>query len=459
LREAIRSERLRPGTRLPSSRTLAVDLGIARNTVADAYGQLVAEGWLASRSGSGTWVAERTTPVQVPATPAGQGVGRFRYDLRPGTPNLAAFPRSAWLTAARRVLSTSSYDVLGYSDPRGLLPLRTALADYLSRARGVAVAPDGIVVCAGFTQGLELLCEVLRGRGAACLAVEAYGQDLSQRIAEAKGLATMTLPVDAGGAAVDQLGDTEAVLLTPAHQFPLGVPLDPLRRRHIVEWASHTGALIVEDDYDGEFRYDRRPVGALQALAPEQVVYAGTASKSLAPGLRLGWLVLPTHLVEEVAAAKARLGRLSSSLDQLVLAELIASGAYDRHVRRSRLTYRWRRDRLTATLRRDVPEVRVTGIDAGLHALVELPDGDSEDDIVARAATHGLALDGLSRYRLGQQPHSPALVLGYATPPDHAYTTALARLAAVLTSQPQASEVERIGPHVGTPSDERVLPW
>ena len=434
IRDAVRSGRLLPGVRLPASRVLAVDLGVARNTVADAYGHLVAEGWLVSRQGAGTWVAERVAPLHVPASPIATEASRIRYDLRAGEPDVSAFPRSTWLAAAKRALDAAPHDVLGYGDPRGLPQLRATLADYLSRARGVVVTPERIVVCAGFAQGLELLCEVLRARGAVTVAAEAYGHPRHRHIVEMNGLRLTSVPVDAGGAVIDELDDAAAALLTPAHQFPLGVPLIASRRRRAVEWAVRTGALIIEDDYDGELRYDRPAVGALQALAPEHVVYAGTASKCMAPGLRLGWLVLPAHLVDVVVEAKDSMGRLSSTLDQLTLAEFIASGAFDRQVRRVRLTCRRRRDRLVAALDRQAPQVRVTGMIAGLHALVQLPLGQREEDLVARAARHGLAIEGLSVYSAGENQHGPALIVGYARPPGHAFTTALARLCAVVAT-------------------------
>jgi GntR family transcriptional regulator / MocR family aminotransferase len=432
LRDAVRTGRLRPGARLPSSRTLAQDLGLARNTVADAYGQLVAEGWLVARRGAGTRVGERPRAVEAPPPPAAHQPRAPRYDLRPGVPDLAAFPRAGWLAAMRRVLDQAPYEALGYCDPRGRPELRRALAEYLARARGVRVAADRLVVCSGFTQGLALLCEVLRARGAQRLAMESYAQPSHREVVAARGLAPAELPVDAHGAVLGALGDADAALLTPAHQFPLGPPLAPARRTAAVEWALDTGGLVIEDDYDGEFRYDRQSVGAMQALAPEHVVYAGTASKTLAPGLRLGWLALPADLVDEVVAAKALADRHSSALDQLVLAEFIAAGAYDRDVRRARLAYRRRRDRLVAALRRDAPAARLAGIAAGLHALVELAAGRREDDVVAGAAEHGLAVEGLDAYRGGEQQHGPALVVGYATPPEHAFTGALARLTAVL---------------------------
>jgi GntR family transcriptional regulator / MocR family aminotransferase len=433
LRDAVSSGRLLPGTRLPSSRALAADLGIARNTVADSYGQLIAEGWLEARHGSGTWVAERTAAAPAtPAIPAAAQARQNRYDLRTGVPDVSAFPSSRWLAAARKALLSAPNAALGYADPRGLPELRAALAGYLSRARGVAVTPDRIVVCAGFAQGLELLCEALRAGGATTLAAEEYGYQRHWRIAQEKGLALRALPVDAGGAVLTGLDGVQALLLTPTHQFPLGVPLEAGRRRRAVDWAASTGGLIIEDDYDGELRYDRPAVGALQALAPERVAYVGTASKSLAPGLRLGWLVLPAHLAEQVAEAKGAMGRLSSSLDQLTLAEFIDSGAYDRQVRRVRLAYRRRRDRLVRALRREAPQVRVTGLAAGLHAVLRLPSGQHEEDLVARAARHGLTVEALGAYSMGSHHAGPALVVGYATPPPHAYTTALARLCAVL---------------------------
>jgi GntR family transcriptional regulator/MocR family aminotransferase len=432
LREAVRQGRLEPGTRLPSSRTFAKDLGIGRNSVADAYGQLVAEGWFVARHGAGTWVADR--PDGGPEAPADgpAEAGRVRFDLRPGVPDLGAFPRSAWLAAARRALAVAPDGALGYGDPRGLRVLREALAGYLVRARRVAVGPERIVVCAGFAQGLELVCAALRCRGATTVAAEAYGHRLHRDIVDASGLAVTTLPVDGGGAVVDELDDAAAALLTPAHQFPIGVALDPARRRQAIGWAAETGSIVLEDDYDGEFRYDRQAVGAMQSLAPGQVIYAGTAAKSLAPGLRLGWLVLPAPLVDEVVEVKRARGSFPSTLDQLTLAEFLVCGAFDRQVRRARLAYRRRRDRLVACLSRCVPTVEVSGIAAGLHALAHLPGGD-EREVVAHGAEHGLALQGLGDFTEPGYDRGPALVIGYATPPDHGYTATLARLSAVLS--------------------------
>jgi GntR family transcriptional regulator / MocR family aminotransferase len=424
LRDAVRTGRLGPGTRLPSSRALAADLGIARNTVAEVYSQLVAEGWLTARTGSGTSVAERRAADPSPDPLARPEAAAPRYDLSPGVPDLSGFPAGPWLATVRKVLATAPRRLLDYPDPRGLPQLRTALAVYLARARGVVADPGRIVICAGFAHGLAVSCAALRSAGAATLAVEAYGHQTHRDLAQAQGLRLRPLPVDGSGAVIADADGTDAALLTPAHQFPLGVTLHPQRRRTAARW----GGVVIEDDYDGEFRYDRQPVGALQALAPDHVIYAGTASKSLAPALRLGWLVLPPRLLDAVAA---QLTAGPSGLDQLTLAEFIDSGGYDRQIRRARLAYRRRRDRLAAALSHRGRHV--SGIAAGLHAVLELPGTDTERRLVAHAAEHGLALQGLDSFRAsGASADRAGLVIGYGRPAEHAYTTALARLCAVL---------------------------
>ncbi|TDU82279.1 GntR family transcriptional regulator/MocR family aminotransferase [Kribbella voronezhensis] len=432
LHESIRTGRLPAGTRLPSSRSLAKDLGIARNTVADAYGQLVAEGWLTARQGSGTVVAGRAptlagTAKKVPPRPAPT---QFRYDLTPGSPDVSTFPRTEWLAAARKALPSAPNDAFGYGDPRGRAELREKLADYLARARGVRADPERIMICSGYIQALNLLSDVLRVQGATTMSVEEFGYDLHWDVIRSRGLEPVPVPVDEYGVRADLLTG-QAAFLTPAHQMPTGVPLAPDRRAAVIEWARETGALLIEDDYDGEFRYDRQPVGALQALDPERVVYTGTASKSLAPALRLAWMVLPDHLMEPVLAAKRTTDLLTATLDQLVLAEFIASGHYDRHVRRSRLHYRRRRDRLVELLAVRAPGVKVAGISAGLHVLLDVPGQAAE--MVERAARQGLAIAALDRYRFVPDPDDrQAVIVGYGTPPDHAYSGALDLLCQVL---------------------------
>ncbi|MCP2169912.1 MocR-like pyridoxine biosynthesis transcription factor PdxR [Goodfellowiella coeruleoviolacea] len=433
LREAVRTGRLAPGTRLPPYRALAADLGIARNTVADAYGELVAEGWLAARQGSGTRVALRTEPPrprQRRPTPAAPLQGP-RHNLSQGQPDAAEFPRAAWLASARRALTSAPNAAFGPGDPRGRPELRRELADYLARARGVRADADHIVVCSGFSHALRLLGPLLPRT----TAVEAYGLAFHRGLLTGAGIRAVPLAIDDHGARVAELPATGAgaVLLTPAHQFPTGGPLHPLRRAAAVDWARDSGGLVVEDDYDGEFRYDRQPVGAVQGLDPEHVLYLGSVSKSLSPAVRLGWMVLPDRLVDGVLAAKGEREAWASALDQLTLADFIGSGGYDRHVRRMRQHYRRRRDQLVATLAERAPHVRVTGIAAGLHAVLELPPG-TEPAAVAAARRAGLALDGLAAFRHpdSTMPAADGLVVGYSTPPEHAFANAVAALCRVL---------------------------
>lgn len=445
LREAVRTGRLAPGTRLPSSRTLAADLGMARNTVADAYAELVAEGWLTARQGSGTRVARRAAPrTRAPSGPPARPVRRRpTHNLRAGTPDLGSFPRAEWLAASRRALTAAPNDAFDYGDQLGRVELRTVLADYLARTRGVYADPERVVLCSGFVHGLALMAQVLatrRGRGRAGVAVESYGLDFHRDILTAAGLRTPALPLDELGTRTEELTSGEGelrgvdgVLMTPAHQFPTGAALHPDRRAAVVDWARGAGGLILEDDYDGEFRYDRQPVGALQGLDPERVVYLGTASKSLAPGLRLAWMVLPKALVGEVIEAKGEVATVPSAMDQLTLAEFISSGEYDRHVRSMRLRYRRRRDQLVEALGEHAPECRVTGISAGLHAVVELPPGTDERTMTEAAAWQGLGIQGLSAFRHPSvAPGRDALVVGYGAPTDSAWAGALDALCRVL---------------------------
>ncbi|UJB43631.1 aminotransferase-like domain-containing protein [Streptomyces sp. A1-5] len=465
LREAVRSGRLAPGTRLPSSRSLATDLGIARNTVADAYAELVAEGWLCARQGSGTEVAERVlpragggAPRRTPGPPSPTAAGP-RFDLTPGTPDVSAFPRTAWLAAARRALTAAPNEAFGYGTAAGRPELRAVLADYLARVRGVRTDPDRIVICAGFMQGLGLLCRALKPRGGTPgrVATESYGLPFHRDVITRAGLGTVPLPVDAHGADTGRLADLDhlrAALLTPAHQFPTGVPLHPDRRAAAVNWARSRGGYVLEDDYDGEFRYDRQPVdptpwqpgqrvrwrrkvqvGALQGLDPDHVVYLGTASKSLAPALRLAWMVVPDRLIDRVLEIKATGEWQSGSLDQLTLAEFIRCGAYDRHLRGMRSRYWKRFDRLTEALATRAPHIGVLGIAAGLHVVLQLPPG-TEQDTVHAARREGLPLEGLSRFRYdtaeSEDSRTDGLVVTYGRPSDHAFTQALEILLRVL---------------------------
>ncbi|QOV37182.1 PLP-dependent aminotransferase family protein [Streptomyces ferrugineus] len=425
LRDAVRDGRLAPGEPLPATRRLASELGISRNTVKAAYDQLVAEGYLTARQGSGTQVASLPALAAEPPEAATRARAP-RFDLRPGSPDVGAFPAAAWLRALRRAIATAPSLAYDYGDPRGRAELRTALSGYLGRARGVIAPPERIVITSGYVQGLALLTRVLEG---GVIAMEDPGLPFHREVVRRNGGLVVPVRVDERGACAQELGDCAAVVVTSAHQYPTGVTLHPERRRALTDWARARGGLIVEDDYDGEFRYDRQPVGALQGMAPGRVVYLGTASKTLGPALRLGWMVLPPQLVDAVADAKLHSDHHTESIGQLALAELIDSHAYDRHVRACRLRYRRRRDRLVDRLgaRR-----QVRGIAAGLHALVAV---DDEARVLARAAAEGLAVG-----RLGEHWHGPGggvgrpqgLVVGYGTPREQVYPEALEVLGKVL---------------------------
>lgn len=434
LRDAIRDGRLPPATRLPATRTLATELGLSRGTVSAAYDQLVAEGWLVARIGAGTQVSTLPGAVPPPAAPP-PGPPGFRYDLRPGSPDVGLFPVTAWLRATRRALAVAPAEAYGYGDPRGRPELRRALAGYLGRARGVLADPERIVVTTGYVQALVLLTGVLRDAGTPALAMEDPGLAFHREVVRRHGGTVLPLPVDGLGARTDLLGAgplarVGAAVVTPAHQFPTGVTLHPARRHALAEWARAGGGLVIEDDYDGEFRYDRQPVGAVQGTAPEQVAYVGTAAKTLGPALRLAWLVLPARLVEPVVEAKRHLDLHSETIGQLALAELIDGHGYDRQIRTVRRRYRQRRDLL---LERLGPRSPLDGVAAGLHATIHLrPDGPGEAAVLAAAAARGLAVSGLAPHRHDPESGPPGLVVGYAHPPAHAYPAAVDLLAGVL---------------------------
>jgi GntR family transcriptional regulator/MocR family aminotransferase len=430
LRAAIQSRRLAAGSMLPSTRALARDLGIARGTVVAAYDQLVAEGYLLTRHGAGTLVAD-LGPVAEPA-PARQRPHRVRMDLRPGTPDVTSFPTSVWLRATRQAVATASSSAFAYGDVRGHRKLRSALSGYLARTRGVQAGPERIMITSGCTQALFLVCTALADFGRTTVAMEDPGFSMHRSVVRRAGQRIVPLPVDERGACTDRLADADAVVVTPAHQYPTGVTMHPVRRQALTAWARAHNGLILEDDYDGEYRYERQPIGALQGTAPDQVVYLGTASKTLAPGLRLGWMVLPDRLVDPLIEVKLDVDLAAPTIAQLTLAELIDSHGYDRHIRTMRLRYRRRRDLLIAALERIGPDL-VAGVPAGLQAAVRLPaGGPSEDEVIAAAAAEGLALEGLHAHWHDDQEHPPGLLIGFSRPSERAYPAAVALLARVL---------------------------
>ena len=443
LRDAVRTGRLAPLARLPPTRKLAAELGLSRGTVRAAYDQLIAEGYLTARQGSGTAVAD--VPQDRGDKPhSGHASAAPRHDLRPGNPDVSAFPTAAWLRSARRALNVAQASAFACADPRGRLELRAALAEYLGRARGVLARPELIVITNGYVQALALLASVLAENRMAAIAMEDPGVAFHREVARRHGATIAPLPVDNHGARTDLLSCSDfpavgAVEVTPAHQYPTGETLHPSRRRALTEWARTAGALIIENDYDGEFRYDRQPVGAIQGAAPNHVAYLGTASKTLSPALRLGWMVLPPPLIEPVVDAKRHSDRATDAISQLTLADFITSHAYDRHIRASRLRYQRRRDLLLARIQSQSSlspsGLSIHGIAAGLHALIKLPvGGPTESDVLHAAAAHGLAVGHLGDRWHIPGDHAQGIIVGYGTPSGHAYPAALDVLAHVLST-------------------------
>ncbi len=435
LRAAIRDGRLGAGERLPSTRALAIDLGLARGTVVEAYAQLTAEGYLEARHGAGTWVADVALATPDVAARAERTTRAPRYSFHPGLPDLTAFPHAAWASALRRGLRQAPAASLGYGDPRGRPELREALAAYLGRARGAVADPELVVVCAGFRHGLSLLSRALRARGGGRVAMEDPCLETHREVAAAAGLRVVPLAVDAHGARTDLLGATGAVaaVLAPAHQFPLGAVLHPERRAAAVAWARSTGGLLIEDDYDAELRFDRPPVGVLQSLDPDHVAYGGTVSKTLAPGLRLGWLLLPPALLEPILALRNAEDVHVSATDQVAFSELLRSGAFERHVRRMRARYRARRDRLVEMLAARAPTVRTVGISAGLRVLLVLPqDGISGEELAARARERSIELFPVGPYHHDGRSDSDSVLVGYGALPEHAFEAGLSALGDLL---------------------------
>jgi len=412
LRAGVREGRLAPGTSLPSSRGLARELGLSRGVVVEAYAQLAAEGYLVSRQGGQTRVAPMAAR-QAPQDSRLPDPRPPRFDFRPGGPDVSLFPRAAWLASIRRALRDAPDSRLDYGDPRGAPELRQALASYLGRVRGVAADPEYVVVTSGMAQGMALFGRALVAGGGRRIAVEDPWSAPGRRQLESTGLDTVPVPVDEDGVRVDALAAerADAVAVTPAHQFPLGMVLSAERRFALVDWAARTGAFVLEDDYDAEYRYDRQPVGAVQGLAPELVAYAGSISKTLAPGLRIGWMVAPGRLVDAVASAKLFDDLGTPVVEQLALADFLERGELDRHLRRTRAVYRARRDALVAALGRWLPDCTVGGVAAGLHLLIELPDGMNEVGALAAARAAGIGLYGLGEHTV--RPRAAALLLGY----------------------------------------------
>jgi GntR family transcriptional regulator/MocR family aminotransferase len=434
-RQAIRSGRLTDGERVPSSRALATLLGLSRGLVQEAYAQLQAEGYLVTRGGSATrvaWAAARTEPVRHgPPAAAVPAVA----DFQSGVPDLGSVPREDWAWALREACRTAPNAAFDYNEPpQGSPRLREVLAAYLRRVRAVDAHADQVVVCTGMQQGLGLVLRVLAARGVDRVAFEDPGTVMAAPTARWAGMDAVPVPVDTLGidvAALDASG-ARAVLVTPAHQWPTGVVLAAERRLELIAWAVRRGAVIIEDDYDAEFRYDSDPVGSLQGLAPDHVVNLGTVSKSIAPVLRLGWVVGPFALTSDLTQAKDVTDRGSPGLDQLALATLIEAGRYDRHLRKMRAKYAARRGVLLAELAARAPLVELTGLAAGFHAVAHLPSGAGEEDVIRAARARSVGLYGMSGYRADRSPDPPQLVLGFGNTSERAIRAGVAVLGDIL---------------------------
>jgi GntR family transcriptional regulator / MocR family aminotransferase len=439
LRDAIRTGRLADGERLPSSRELARELGVSRGLVQEVYGQLLSEGYLTSHAGSATRVAGGAHPAASQPAPPAAPAPRLIADFRSGVPDLASFPRADWAWASREACGSVATADLNYGDPRGSAGLREVLGGYLRRVRAADADRDRVTVCTGFAQGVILVLRALARAGVHRVAFEdpGYGSTDAAEVLRAVGardLRPAHVRVDDSGIDVEALAATGArvVVVTPAHQSPTGVVLTAERRHALVDWARSNDAFVVEDDYDSEFRYDREPIGVLQGLAPDRVFTIGTASKALAPAVRLGWVLAPPELADAVAGEKRISDRGSSTLDQLALAALLESGRYDRHLRRMRMLYARRRARLIDALGRHAPAIWLTGLAAGFHAVAHLPPGADEEAITAAARERQVGLYGMSKFRAGTAGGPPQLVLGFGNVPERAVEPGIAAVADLL---------------------------
>jgi GntR family transcriptional regulator/MocR family aminotransferase len=429
LRTAIRAGRLAPGLRMPASRSLALRLGVSRNTVTSVYELLISEGRLVSRHGSGTFVTpglepEARRPAALDMTGRLRSIplewGRLGFDATAprrfllGLPDLAAFPWELWRKLANRTLRAYARGPGRPPGPQGLPALREGIAGHLSFARGVACAADDIIVTSGAQQAFDLLAKTLVHRPGVVVAVEDPGYPPIRQAFITAGAAIAPTPVDDEGLVIEALpASVEVICVTPSHQFPIGVPMSPARRQDLLAFARRTGAVVIEDDYDGEFRFDGRPLEALQTLDDTgQVIYVGTFSKCLFPDLRLGYLVAPAWAREALLGAKQASGG-TSVVNQQTLAAFIAEGQLARHVRRMRRTYDRRRRAMFEEIAA-APEGWLAPFPsaAGLHLSLRLPKGTEEERFLAQAAQFGAAAYALSGFAL--RPNSQeGVVLGY----------------------------------------------
>jgi len=449
LRDAILSGALRGGVSLPASRRLAAALGVSRGVVTDAYDQLETQGFVVIRAraapvvtdGARGSVARSAPEIDLPAP---------RYDLAPSEPDFHLFPLRRWMSTAQRVARECDWPTLGYRDYRGERALRAVLADRLGRTRGVIASPEQIIVTQGTTQSVDILLRVLRARRSPRFGVEDPSNPVRHKQVMAAALTLVAQPTDGDGLLIDGLS-ADAVLVTPAHQYPTGSVLSGERRRSLVRWARATNSLVIEDDHDAEFRYGAEPIRALQGLAPDHIAHLGAVSKTLVPALRLGWLVVPALLLEEAMHQKRLADGFSPVLDQLTLAAFLELGEYDRHVRKARSVYRSRRDTLLAALARNLPGLEVVGDGAGLHVLLRLPAGVDDVAVTRSASERRIRVHPLSSFYVGA-PRANGLVIGYGRLHESTAMAVVRELAAIVRANMDGA------PRAGAPRDLRPSP-
>ncbi|MEJ3658872.1 PLP-dependent aminotransferase family protein [Actinomycetes bacterium KLBMP 9759] len=426
LREAIRARRIASGDLLPPSRSLAADLGCSRWAVTEAFGQLIAEGYLEARTGSGTrvrWSGD-DGPVRERAAAPAHDADPPRFDLAPGLPDLRAFPRRAWANAVQSQVGAVAFTELGHPSPEGHPRLRELLAAYLRRSRQAVATAQNVTLCSSVTDSLRRLCRALAAEGITAIGCEEPGWTRLRAVIRSAGLEAVPVRTDEHGLRTQDLLEhpgLRAVLVTPAHQFPSGTVLAPERRAALLRWAREVDGVVLEDDYDAEFRYDRRPIGTLQGMDPARVVLLKSLSKTLSPALGIGWIVTPQRWTAHLRASP---GTAPPVLDQLAFAGMLQAGDYDRHLRRLRQRYQRRRDALVAEIHRVLPDLRISGIAAGLHLVLHLPEDVDGADVITAATASSLRLADLRGYH-ATDPSANGLVLGYGNLADPAVVDAV----------------------------------
>ena len=465
IRESILGGRFRPGERLPPTRVLANDLSLARNTILEAYEQLIAEGYLAAKHGSGTYVApdlpdrafraeaiasriakngdgtpprlsdfaERLIAGEVPTAIDEELQQQASFEFRYGTPSFDEFPIDAWRTLTKRVLDYPPKELLGYGPTEGLPQLREALARYLQRSRGVRCDASQVLVVNGSQQALDVAARVLVNPGDA-VAIEEPGYRGARAVFQAMGARVVPVPCDVEGIVVDWIPeDARAIYVTPSHQFPTGSVMSASRRLELLAKANRTGAVIIEDDYDSEFRYEGRPLAALQGLDEGgRVIYTGTLSKVLLPALRLGYMVAPPSLQPAITGAKWLTDRHVALLYQAVLALFIDEGHFERHLRRMRKVYESRRTTMLAAFDEHFGDrATITGTESGMHVLVNIQGVTDAETFMDSARKQGVGIYSARPYYLGEPPPGASFLMGYSSVSEDGIRRGIAILAGI----------------------------